>query len=723
MAAKKIAVLGGGMASLTAAYQLTSEPNWQEKYDITLYHMGWRLGGKGASGRNGNPSSTGLVSQRIEEHGLHLWFGFYDNAFKLIQQCYKDNNRNPNNPLATWQQAFKGYNSVVLEEYINGEWLDWEFNIPPNNLIPGDETTMPTIYDYIMKTVDFVRATHDAYHDKKTAEVHASIDAHAQSEHMGFIRKLMVDIAAEGDELFHDAGSFLLHGAAILAKSKSGKLLLEVLAKLKEWIEIIAKDILMSNTELRRDFIIMDLGYVILKGVIEDGVVEQGFNAINNYDFRDWLTHHGAADITVNSGVVQGVYGLVFGGNKQYTFEAGTALRGLFRLGLTYKGHVYYRMLAGMGDTIFGPMYQVLQSRGVNFQFFNKVTNLGLSPDKTSIANVSIDVQATLKSGITLFNPLVEVNGLPCWPTDPDYSQLNEGDALKSQKINLESYYSTWQPVAQKTLQAGIDFDEVMLGISIGALPTITKEFEDTAWKNMLANVIPISTIAYQLWLSSSIEEMQWAYANNGLALVGSYEEPYDTWSDMSDLIVRETWPDGFQPKNIAYFCGPTPQPYADQILNNAQTGNFSDPTFPQQQKKVAQIFAADYLKNLSKHLWPGLWKEGQTDFDFTKLIDLENGQGVERFNAQFFRANIDPTELYVMSFTNSSSSRIKTDGTPYNNLFITGDWIDNGFNAGCIEATVMSGLQAARALSGVSIDIPGEKDGAEEIGKGHEPK
>jgi len=63
------------------------------------------------------------------------------------------------------------------------------------------------------------------------------------------------------------------------------------------------------------------------------------------------------------------------------------------------------------------------------------------------------------------------------------------------------------------------------------------------------------------------------------------------------------------------------------------------------------------------------------------------------------------------MSFTNSSQHRIKANATAYSNLIITGDWIDNGFNAGCIEATVRSGLQAARALSGENFDIPGEND------------
>ena len=77
---KKIAILGGGVGAMTAAYELTEVPGWQDRYEITVYQMGWRLGGKGASGRNQS------VYDRIEEHGLHLWFGYYENAFGLMQR-------------------------------------------------------------------------------------------------------------------------------------------------------------------------------------------------------------------------------------------------------------------------------------------------------------------------------------------------------------------------------------------------------------------------------------------------------------------------------------------------------------------------------------------------------------------------------------------------------------------------------------------------------------
>ncbi len=705
MAVKKLAVLGGGMGSLTSVYKITSDPNWQNNYEITVYHIGWRLGGKGASGRNGN------IGQRIEEHGLHLWFGFYDNAFDLIQQCYKDNNRQPGTPLATWQEAFTGYDMICLEEDINNQWLHWPITIEPNGLTPGYGEKHPTIEEYIYKLLDNLKDQHQKFQQKKSPAVQANIEAHKQTEHMGLIRSLLSGIVSEGEHLFVDAGAFLLHGASLAAKAGQHTLAKEILLKFKEWLVIISDGLLMSDTELRRFFIMADLAVVTIKGMVEDKVIDNGFDVINNIDYRDWLSKHDAVQLTLDSAIVQAVYGLVFGGKQQYSFEAGTALRGLLRMSLTFKGHVYYRMMAGMGDVIFAPMYQVLAARGVNFQFFNKVTNISLSADSKSIATISIDIQATLNQGTPVYQPLVNVNGLPSWPNEPIYGSLVQGTELQNQQVNLESYYSTWKAPFTKTLVAGTDFDEVILGISIGALPAIASELNvSTAWQNMINNVIPISTIAYQLWLKSSIQQMGWPYISDGLALVGSYQEPYDTWADMSDLIPREAWPAGDQPQNIAYFCGPTPEPYAGQILKNAQTANFSDPGFPAAQTTVAQNYALDYVQNLTAHIWPGI-SQGQNGFDFSQLIDLNNGTGQARFDAQFFRANIDPTELYVMSFTNSSQYRIKTDQTPFNNLYITGDWIDNGFNAGCIEATVMSGLQTARAVTGQSFEIPGEKD------------
>src|SRR5215470_8944824 len=94
----EVAIIGGGCAGITTAFELT-RPEHKGKYHVTVYQLGWRLGGKGASGRG--------PADRIEEHGLHVWLGFYENAFRLLRECYFELNRDPKKcRFADWRDTF-----------------------------------------------------------------------------------------------------------------------------------------------------------------------------------------------------------------------------------------------------------------------------------------------------------------------------------------------------------------------------------------------------------------------------------------------------------------------------------------------------------------------------------------------------------------------------------------------------------------------------------------
>src|SRR5688572_26515485 len=123
---------------MTTAFWLTSFPGWRDRYDVTVYQLGWRLGGKGASGRNQE------MGNRIEEHGLHMFFGFYENAFATMQKLYGELGRNPEKPLATWQEAFKPHGYFVLEELHEGKYLPWSFDFPSNDDVPGVGGVLPS---------------------------------------------------------------------------------------------------------------------------------------------------------------------------------------------------------------------------------------------------------------------------------------------------------------------------------------------------------------------------------------------------------------------------------------------------------------------------------------------------------------------------------------------------------------------------------------------------
>ena len=118
------------MSALTVAFELSSQANWQSQFDITLYQMGWRLGGKCATARGPH--------QRIEEHGIHGFLGSYYNTLPLMRQCYDALGRQPGQPLATFEEAFKPESFMLMWEYIDGKMTRWPFTSPRNDLIPGD---------------------------------------------------------------------------------------------------------------------------------------------------------------------------------------------------------------------------------------------------------------------------------------------------------------------------------------------------------------------------------------------------------------------------------------------------------------------------------------------------------------------------------------------------------------------------------------------------------
>ena len=76
-------------------------------------------------------------------------------------------------------------------------------------------------------------------------------------------------------------------------------------------------------------------------------------------------------------------------------------------------------------------------------------------------------------------------------------------------------------------------------------------------------------------------------------------------------------------------------------------------------------------------------------------------GAGEKRFSSQYWRANVNPSERYVLSLPGTIRYRISPLDNTYDNLTIAGDWTECGHNAGCVEAAVISGRLAAHALSG----------------------
>ncbi len=144
----RVAILGGGMAGLSAAWRL-SEPGWRDRIEsITVYQRGWRLGGKGASSRGQHG--------RIEEHGLHVWLGSYENAFALLRECYAELDRattDPDAPIRTWDQAMMPADNLGMADRSGDDWLVWAGRFARNDELPGE----PNATGRELTVVGFVR--------------------------------------------------------------------------------------------------------------------------------------------------------------------------------------------------------------------------------------------------------------------------------------------------------------------------------------------------------------------------------------------------------------------------------------------------------------------------------------------------------------------------------------------------------------------------------------
>ncbi len=106
--------------------------------------MGWRVGGKGTSGRNRQHAD------RIEEHGLHIMFGFYQNFFAMIRAVYRELGRPTGASLATWREAFHPHSSGVMEDEFRGRWETWIVPFPRNNEVQGTGAALNRPVNYLL---------------------------------------------------------------------------------------------------------------------------------------------------------------------------------------------------------------------------------------------------------------------------------------------------------------------------------------------------------------------------------------------------------------------------------------------------------------------------------------------------------------------------------------------------------------------------------------------
>jgi len=723
---KKIVILGGGMASLSAAHELTDYEGWQDNYEITLYQIGWRLGGKTSTGRS--------QCDRVEEHGIHILQGWYDTTFRLLRSIYEERKKENLAPESPLQNLFKdglvANNTTLLTEFIPeiGKWVNWPLILPETTEQPGAgeplgmwaliKKGLALILEMLLgspygKDVNpFFKWILDHFFPKYINSIAQ------QQKKPGFLYNLIERMAKKEFTNITEALRLLQQPVAG-DNQKHHSMILELVEKHVKHIEQKGLPHREEEQQQRHISLAICFAYYNIKGILNDvydpATKSFDFSKINKYDYREWLGMQGAPVWLVDSVIVRFFYTGTFANlvnENGGAVAAGTALQ-FFSKSVGYKGSFVYQMNYGTGDVMIMPIYEVLKNRGVQFKFFQKIDQVHYSATGF-IETISYSEQVQL--AVPAYNPVKKINDgkLSVWPSEPLYDQLNASDAarLKAGNVNLEDPWTDWTDFKKGQLTRGVDFDEVILGIPLGTLKTICSEIieKEDSWKLMANNVITTPTQSAQLWFLPSLEELGFDRAAWGLPSeyaapnVVVYQNPMYSWLDSSLVLPNETWPENQRPKFLAYFTGP--------YVLHKPLPPFSDHQYQSRENERLKDSFEQWLCDNAAWFWPKaatyLYPQG---LNFQLLADAANSpDGYSRFSSQFFRANVRPTDHYTLSVPNSDQYRLKADASGFDNLFLCGDWIDFGGNVGYIDGTIQSGQQAAQALR-LKMSLGGHKE------------
>ncbi|HEY1097346.1 MAG TPA: hypothetical protein VGF99_00400, partial [Myxococcota bacterium] len=431
-------------------------------------------------------------------------------------------------------------------------------------------------------------------------------------------------------------------------------------------------------------------------GIVDDGNLDR----IDHLELRQWLKDNGGdAPIIDHWRGIKALYDTTFqyvdGDVTRPDFAAGTAARVMLRIVTQYKGAVIWLFNAGVGEAVIAPLYEVLVQQGVKFSFFNEVKALQLSADGKHVQNVVVDEQVQMATA-TPYQPLFDVAGFRAWPTEPFWDQLENGAQLKADGVDFENPWSPNKPTpVTKTLTRGADFDTVILASAVGSFkrlndidtPMVDQLLRtNPAWKKMTETTGLAPTVSLELWMKKTTQEL--GYTRGQCAAVG-IPYPNAVWADMTQVIDVELWPEATEPKSLHYLCG--------TLGTDLYKKPRATPGVQALAYELADAQTTTQLDTTMSVLWPDGCLPSSPCLD-PSLIALK-----------YLRANVAPTECCETTPTGSVAHKLAANASGYDNLVLAGAWVRTGINASCVEAAVMSGMQASRAVCGAPMRVIGE--------------
>lgn len=716
---------------MAAAWELSK----QSDYEIHVYERSWRLGGKAASAR--------AADGRILEHGLHIWLGFYENAFRMMRECYAEVDKQGFGPTASlpeerlahgcFEEAFVPEPNIAVGiPHFGGEWAAWSGLFPPEPGLPGeplDESSNPfSLAKYILRCLSLARTLMVSTIERPDAAPGDSRpDERSTSDHL---QNLNFD-AASGE-----AGEVLIERAYRLLRNSSltsAAVLQQAATILERWLQSfdfapqvpgtalklatavatqtrkILRDVASIDPAIRTKTDLIDMVLTIAVGLFRDRVLfdKDGLDAINKFEYKAWLEKHGATKTSIVSPFLEGIYELVFGyedGDKKPALAAGVALRGALRMFFTYRGALLWRMPSGMGDAVFAPLYKVLRrgrsdgSSPVVFHFRHKLKRVELDLISKELCVSSLVFERQINA-VAMGPPTGNaLDKFGCWPEQASSGIGGVGDG----DLTL-AYGRSWNGFDAVIFAGGVDGEDGFKLFQKAASDVCTRlqsagdkinaqcQSLLDQWTKAIKLSRTVATQSAQVWLREDLEGLGW-YRGSGLVTATGCK--FATWADMTNTLSSErswraatntrlTAKGGWSlddARSVAYFCSPLPE---------------KDVKAAKRARSTLDAGVNDRLdKLLEKDIRP-LWPNAFRDLNTAKTFEL----------ARHVQANFEGSDRYVQSPPGSLSARLSPLDRSVANMTVAGDWTANGLDAGCVEAAVMSGMLAAYAISGKPDD------------------
>ena len=360
---------------------------------------------KGASSRGKNG--------RIEEHGLHIWLGCYENAFAMLRECYAELDRattDPSVPIHTWDQAMIPADNLGLAERWGTDWLTWLGTFTRNDMLPGDPrstgramSVIAFVERAIQLVVDFADSQRNASPAGLTMTASPDTPPAHPSQPMDAVQRALI-------------AALLSMAEPEAAQRKPTEYLDAALEAVRATLDY------ERDPAQRRSWLLISFVTAAIRGILADNIVTdpRGMRAINDEDFSEWIVRHGGHPDVPDFPLVRGLYDLVFGyEDADPDRPAVSAGLMLFLIGLVlfeYKGAIFWKMTAGMGDIVIAPLYQALRRRGVEFEFFHRVDALHIDDSHRGIDAITMTRQVSLAEGIDHYEPLTTFEACPSSP-------------------------------------------------------------------------------------------------------------------------------------------------------------------------------------------------------------------------------------------------------------------------------------------------------------------